>query len=174
MLTALNLGSGQRPFKSTDEVSWTNIDKIAHDGMPVPDIQCDAANLPYLDGSVDIVVLHHVVEHFGCGEAMGLIKEAHRVLKTAGALIVTVPDLRALAEGWLTERIDTQIYVTCLMGAYMGHEEDRHRWNFDRDSLMEFLNASAEWDGVVDFNFRKIPGAAIAQDWWILGVECLK
>jgi ubiquinone/menaquinone biosynthesis C-methylase UbiE len=141
--------------------------------MPAPDVICDGAHLPYADESADYFVLHHVVEHFGCGEAGGLIREAHRVLRDGGSLIVTVPDLRELAMGWLTERITTQIYTTCLMGAFMGYEEDRHRWNFDRDSLKEFLRASAAWKHVGDFDFRKIPGADIAQDWWILGVEAI-
>jgi SAM-dependent methyltransferase len=179
VLKGCNVGSGQRPFSNVEGViDWCNVDKVAHEGMPAPDLICDGARLPFADESGDYFVLHHTAEHFGCGEAGGLIKEAHRVLRKGGSLIVTVPDLRELAMGWLTERISTQIYVTNLYGAYLGHEEDRHKWGFDRDSLKEFLAASAGWDSVVDFNFRKIPGAdgstGICQDWWILGVECIK
>jgi predicted SAM-dependent methyltransferase len=170
----LNVGSGQRPFTTNYDVHWINVDKIAHEGMTPPDLIADGAHLPFSEQSADYVVLHHVAEHFHCGEAGGLIAEAYRVLKFGGVLVVTVPNLRELAMGWLTERISTQIYVTNLYGAYMGHPEDEHRWGFDRDSLKEFLTASASWDSVSDFNFRRIPGADIAQDWWILGVECHK
>jgi SAM-dependent methyltransferase len=172
--TAINVGSGQRPFTTTPEIEWVNVDKIAHDGMPLPDVLCDGANLPYADGAADYFVLHHVVEHFGCGEAGGLIREAHRVLKPSGSLFVFVPDLKALAERWLAGGLSTQIYATNLYGAYMGHEEDRHKWGFDSGSLDEFLKASADWSEVKPFDWRPIPGADIARDFWILGAECVR
>lgn len=174
MRRGLNIGSGQRPFSNTDEIEWCNVDKVAHEGMPGPDLICDGARLPFPNESADYVVLHHVLEHFGCGESAGLIKEANRVLKVSGSIIVTVPNMRELAVGWLTGKISTQIYFTNIYGAYMGHEEDRHKWGFDREDLLKFLIVSAEWQSAGDFNFRAISGADIAQDWWILGAECLK
>lgn len=173
-MRGLNVGSGQRPFTSTPEIEWINVDRVAHAGMPAPDVICDGASLPYPDGSADYMVLHHVLEHFGCGEAGGLVKEAHRVLKPGGSLLVFVPDLRALAERWLSGGLATQIYVTNLYGAYMGHEEDRHKWGFDFASLEEFLESSAEWKTVQSFDWRPIPGADIARDFWILGRECVR
>lgn len=179
---ALNVGSGQRRFTSTPEVTWVNIDSQFKPGHE-PDIQCDGAHLTmYQDGEVDYFVLHHVLEHFGCGESAGLIKEAYRVLKPGGSLIVCVPDLRALAVGWLQGRISTQIYVTNLYGAYMGNDDDRHKWGFDNEELLTFLVSTVRtsfysggtWAWARAFNFRKIPGADIAADWWILGMEAVK
>lgn len=174
MKFGLNVGSGQRPFTTDVEVHWINIDKVRHEGMPPPDWVCDGAALPYADGVADYFVLHHVVEHFGCGEAGGLIREAHRVLRPGGSLFVFVPDLKALAERWLAGGLSTQIYATNLYGAYMGHEEDRHRWGFDNGSLHEFLKAGAKWSTVMPFDWRTIPGADIARDFWILGAECIR
>lgn len=168
----INCGSGQRPFTTTPEVKWHNVDKVSHDGMPAPDLVCDGSKLPYFDETMDYFVLHHVLEHFGCGEGVGLIKEAHRVLKPGGSLLVFVPDLKALAKRWIDGGLTTQIYVTNLYGAYIGHEEDRHRWGFDEASLMEFLDNSAPWTKVRPFNWRPIPGADIAKDFWIIGMEC--
>lgn len=170
MKIGLNVGSGQRPFKSTEEVRWINIDSQEKWN---PDIVCDGAYLPYSDESVDYVVLHHVLEHFGCGEATGLIQEARRVLKPHGSLLVFVPDLRALAKRWLEGGLTTQVYVTNLYGAYMGDEADRHRWGFDKESLHSFLR-TVDWWRVMEFDWRPIPGADIARDFWILGAECVR
>ena len=175
MMRGLNVGAGQRPFSNVPEViEWANVDKVWHKGMPEPDLICDGAHLPYGGSQADYFVLHHVLEHFGCGEAAGLIEEAWRVLKPGGSLLVFVPDLRALAKGWLEGKISTQIYTTCLMGAYIGHEEDRHRWNFDENSLRECLSSSAPWKTIKRFDWRDISGLDAARDWWILDMEATK
>jgi SAM-dependent methyltransferase len=166
----LNVGSGQRPFNSTPEVEWCNVDSQERWN---PDVCCDASRLPFRDNSADYFVLHHVLEHFGCGEGEALINEAHRVLRPGGSLLVFVPDLRALAVRWLEGGLSTQIYVTNLYGAFMGDEADRHRWGFDKSSLRTFLN-SFPFDPAKEFDWRKIPGANIARDFWILGAECIK
>jgi len=172
-MIGLNVGSGQRRFTSTPEVEWINVDKISRPGHE-PDLVCDGAHLPQQDASVDYFVLHHVLEHFGCGEASGLIQEAYRVLKPHGSLLVFVPNLGALAERWLSGGISTQIYVTNLYGAYMGHEEDRHKWGFDATSLSLFMVGDIGWQDINHFDWRTIPGADIARDWWILGMEAVK
>jgi len=168
----LNVGSGQRPFKSQmDVIQWINVDSQARWN---PDIVCSGDSLPYQDNHADYFVLHHVLEHFGCGEAASLIRESYRVLKPGGRLIACVPDMEALARGWLAGKISTQIYLTNVYGAYMGSEDDRHKWGFDRNSLVEFLAGQRVWSHIGFFDFRPIPGADIAKDWWILGVECRK
>jgi predicted SAM-dependent methyltransferase len=170
----LNVGSGQRPFTSTPEVEWCNVDKIAHEGMPAPDLIADGANLPFEDGSVDYFVLNHVYEHFGLGEADSLVKEAFRVLCPGGSLIITVPDMRELAVAYLSKRLDNITYAITLSGAYMGHEEDRHKFCYDRELLTDCLSKASQWREVKPFDWRLIPGSSIPMDYWILGVECLK
>lgn len=171
-MIGLNCGSGQRPFKSTPQLQWVNIDSQEKWS---PDIQCDAMQLPYQDNSVDYVVLHHVLEHFGCGEAAGLVKEAYRVLKPKGSLLVYVPDMWRLADGWDNGKISTQIYMTNLYGAYMGNQADRHKWGYDRLSLEEFLLSCAQWKEVMQARTgQDLQGSDIAHDWWILEVECIK
>jgi predicted SAM-dependent methyltransferase len=127
----------------------------------------------YENESVDYFVLHHVIEHFGCGEAASLIAEAHRVLRKGSSLLVFVPDMHALYRGWITGKISTQIYMTNVYGAYMGNEDDRHKWGYDAASLYEFLKANGDWKAT-PFIERTIPGADLAIDWWILGMEATK
>jgi len=170
MKLALNIGSGQRPFKSVfDEVQWINVDSVESWN---PDLVCDGSSLPYQDESVDFVVLHHVLEHFGCNEGAGLLKEAHRVLKRGGLLQIFVPNIRELAIGWLNGKISTQIFLTNVYGAYMGHEEDRHKWNFDQESLWDFAGQE-QWTSYSN-RCRTLPGSDCAHDWWILEMECRK
>ena len=174
MKLALNVGSGQRRFTTVpEEIEWVNIDSVSRPGCE-PDMVCDGANTKFDDGVVDYFVLHHVLEQFGCGEAGDLIKEARRVLKPGGSLIVCVPDMGALAQRWLAGELSTQVYMTNVYGAYMGSEEDRHKWGYDKHTLWNFINTASAWASVVPFDFRTIPGASIAQDWWILGMEARK
>jgi predicted SAM-dependent methyltransferase len=172
-MIGLNVGSGQRPFTSTPEVKWINIDSQERWN---PDVQCNAEKLPYDGESVDYVVLHHLLEHAGCGEAAGLIKECYRVLKPGGSLLVFVPNIRALSERWLQGGLSTQIYMTNVYGAYMGSEDDRHKWGYDPFTLLDFLNTAADnkWCAVARFDWRTIPGSDLAKDFWVADMECVK
>lgn len=164
----LNIGSGQRKFQPP----FVNVDV---NPKWEPDVVADGAHMPmFEDGSADVIVLHHVLEHFGCGESKKLLHECHRILEPGGSLIVTVPDLPELAKRWLKMQISTQIYVTNLYGAYLGDEADRHKWGFNSMSLFQTLHDGAEWNHVMNFDWRPIEGADIARDWWILGMEAVK
>lgn len=168
----LNVGSGQRPFGRP----FVNVDV---NPRWKPDIVADGASMPmFEDGSAEIIVLHHVLEHAGCGEAAPMIRECHRILKPSGSLLVFVPDMRALATRWLTRQITDQIYFTNVYGAYMNDEADRHKWGYTRESLVHFLRDSinpSRWDSVLPFDWRKIEGADIAgPDFWIAGMEAIK
>lgn len=161
----LNVGSGQRPFG----VGWTNVDINPKWN---PDVVAPGNALPFEDGTVDMVVLHHVLEHEGCGGG-GLLEEAYRVLKRGGSLLVFVPDMLALARGWLEGRIADQVYLTNIYGAYMDSEADRHKWGYTHDSLHKVLHGVG-FGPVHSFDWEEIDGASIARDWWILAMRAIK
>lgn len=163
----LNLGSGQRPFGA----GWTNVDCQAK-WQPDVIAQCEA--LPFADESAEICVLHHVLEHYGCGEGLGALREAYRVLKPGGSLLVMVPDMRALAQRWLMGELDTETYLINVYGAYMGAEADRHRFGFVSQTLRKQLEQAASWSVVKVFNWRPIAGMDAALDWWVLALEAVK
>ncbi len=168
MSLRLNIGSGQRPFGE----GWKNIDKQSKWN---PDVLADGSSMPmFEDNAADFIVLHHVLEHFGCGEGLGMLKECYRILQPGGSLIITVPSLYALVKGWVSNRIDTQIFLTNLYGAYNGDEADRHKWGFTQNTLHNLLTHVGAWHHVEPFNFRPIEGADISKDWWILGFEAVK
>jgi predicted SAM-dependent methyltransferase len=172
LLRKLNLGSGQRKFDTAS--GWINIDSQA---KWQPDVVADISNLSMFDDwSVDVVVLHHVLEHFGCGEANGVIHESHRVLKPGGSLLVFIPDPKELARRYLSGEINEYIFNVNMYGAYMGDEADRHKWSYSRQGLVDYLalSTSEKWSTVHAFNWRDIPGADIARDWWIIGMEAIK
>lgn len=170
-MIGLNCGSGQRRFNHAQ--GWWNIDI---NPRWEPDIVGDWNRLAdFADGTVDIVVSHHSLEHAGCGEADGFVKEAYRVLKPGGVLLVFVPDMKALAQRWLLGEIDEQIYMTNVYGAFMGDDADRHKWGYSLLGLWDYLKRLAPWNQIHAYDFRKsIPGADIAADWWILGMQCIK
>lgn len=163
----LNCGSGQRPFGD----GWINLDSNPKWN---PDVVADWNDLSmFEDNSMDLVVSHHSLEHVGCGEGDPFITEAYRVLKQGGSLLVFVPDMKALARAWMMNRMDEQIYMTNVYGAYMGDEADRHKWGYSGQSLWRYLK-NWPWRDVKAFDWREIHGANIARDFWILGQECIK
>ena len=65
-------------------------------GWPgLDNVRGDALNLPFKDNAFDIVGLFDVIEHFDDDQAV--LREARRVLKKDGLLVITVP---ALSELW--------------------------------------------------------------------------
>lgn len=177
---ALNVGSGQRRFETS--MGWFNIDCVSRPPDQIPDIIVDANQLSskFDDNSQDMVVLHHVLEHFGCGEADEVLKQCYNVLKPGGSLLLFVPDLRLLAGRWLSGELDDFSFLVNVYGAYQGLEGDRHKWGYDTNSLKDYL-VKVLFEGdykeqikIKLFDWREIPGADIAKDWWILGMEVIK
>ena len=164
----INLCSGQRPFGD----GWSNIDANPRWN---PDVVADGANMPmFSNNSADMIVIHHGLEHFGLGEADSMLRECHRILAPGGSLIATTPDLDALARAWLEGRINDYIYCVQIYGAYMTDELDRHKWNFTQKTLNKTLASAARWSSVRAFDWRPIPQADIAKDWYIIGSEAIK
>lgn len=84
----LNLGCGQHRLPG-----YVNVDKYGS-----PDLRHDLEVFPWPwpDGSVDEVLLHHVLEHLGQSPQVfiGIIKELYRVCKPDAPVRITVPHPR--------------------------------------------------------------------------------
>lgn len=177
----LNLASGQRPFKA----DWVNID-IKEQGYPL-DIVTDIKDLRMIpDESVEVAVLHHVVEHIAIHDLEQYIGEWLRVLKVGGRLAVFVPNLKELDKAWVEGRITTFIHNVNTYGAYQSGVEDLHKWGYDYQELIDRMSGQDQ-EGNRKFNWSIIQpitqdtlsnpvykDADIAMDWWILAVEFTK
>ena len=62
-------------------------------------VQCSMASMPFPDESFDIVLCLHVISHFAEGEQG--IREAFRVLKTGGSLMIVTPNKYYVYVSWL-------------------------------------------------------------------------
>lgn len=160
----LNLGSGQRPFSKP----WINVDcSEKHD----PDWLCDIGKLNLEPNTVDIICLHHVLEHFHLGELN--LSRLYTILKPGGSLLIFIPDIKALAKRWLLGQIDDYIFFVNVYGAYQGEAGDDHHFGYTYEGLREILDQEG-FTTIKKYNWREIEGADIARDWWILGVEAIK
>lgn len=56
----------------------------------------DAASLPYLDGSFDLVLMNDIIEHLTPEIGMAMLQETRRVLKRGGAFILDTDNERYL------------------------------------------------------------------------------
>lgn len=160
------------PHKFVGYGEWINVDC-----QPKwkPDVVTDIRNMPmFADGSAELIVLHHCLEHFHMAEADKVIAECYRLLGVGGSLIITLPDLKALAVRWIRGEITDYIFFVNCMGADMGDPSDLHRWHYTQEGLQEKLLKQATWLQIKTFDFRQIDGASIAQDFWIQGTEAIK
>jgi len=93
-LRCLNLGCGER-----FHADWVNLD-IRPAGPAVQ--QWDLAReLPFPDGSFDVVYHSHLLEHLSKSNGARLLRECFRVLRSGGVIRVAVPDLERIARLYL-------------------------------------------------------------------------
>jgi SAM-dependent methyltransferase len=91
---SLNIGCGQRFHPE-----WVNLDlHPANESVQLWDLQND---LPFPDGSFDVVYHSHVLEHFSKADGLRLLERCGRVLRPNGVIRIAVPDLEAIARLYL-------------------------------------------------------------------------
>ena len=92
----VDIGCGRMPYRKEFEplvesyigVDHPNISKL-YTGGTKPEVLTDAKDLPFDNNSFDTALLFQVLEHVD--DPVEVIKEAGRVLKKNGALIISVP-----------------------------------------------------------------------------------
>jgi predicted SAM-dependent methyltransferase len=135
----LNLGSGGH-----NAPGWINVD-ISFRSRP--DIILDLTRaLPLPDASVQFIFTEDFIEHIEKEQCQAFIKECRRMLKPGGVLRVRTPNLRLIAEQYLTrdphslawyrEQFGSQTHADMLNAAYHKME---HRFMYDRETLGALL-----------------------------------
>jgi len=90
------------------------------------DIEVDG--LPWEEGSLDLVLLHQVLEH--TRDPRAVIRRANRLLRKGGLLSIETPD---------TEGVDFRVFKNRYWG---GYHIPRHFYLFNKRSLAELLYES--------------------------------
>jgi predicted SAM-dependent methyltransferase len=103
----------------------------------------DAKDLSrFEDGIFANIYASHILEHFDYKDMQTALKEWHRVLKSEGELLISVPDLDKIFKLFLDkDRYKPQDRVKFLQMIYGGHtdEHDCHQVGFDKDILVAML-----------------------------------
>jgi SAM-dependent methyltransferase len=88
----LDIGAGDAPYRELfDRCEYVTVDwaNSHHEDASKVDIEASVDDLPIDDASFDAVLSTQVLEHVSTPVAV--LREAHRVLRVGGTLLVTVP-----------------------------------------------------------------------------------
>ncbi len=94
--------------------------------------------IPFADQSVDFVYSSHFLEHLHKNEALGLLRESYRVLKTGGTIRVAIPDL-AYALALYKAGDAEQMLEMYFFNEDEGSRFSRHKYMYDFELLKRKL-----------------------------------
>ncbi|MEA1647581.1 methyltransferase domain-containing protein [Nitrospirillum sp. BR 11164] len=157
--TVLHVGCGiHRPDKLHSlflSSEWREV-RLDIDPSVQPDIVASITDLSMVaDGSVDAVWSSHNVEHLHAHQVPVALAEFRRVLKPDGFVLITLPDLQAVAALVVEDRLDETVYMSpagpvapldMLFGLRSaiarGNEYMAHRTGFTAQTLGKALLAA--------------------------------
>lgn len=89
MRHCLNIGCGNKPWSSSPEDFWINVDIQALPGVDIVHDCCKP--LPFENGEFDYVLADNFLEHLAYPDNVHCINEIDRVLKVGGICTIIVP-----------------------------------------------------------------------------------
>ena len=106
---------------------WSGIEEQAAAGVEAHVSSAD--NLDFLEtDSVDLVFASNLLEHLTHDEISALLKEARRVLKPSGRIMLLQPNFRLCAKNYFDDYTHVSIWSDISMTAYL----EANGWNVER------------------------------------------
>ena len=128
----VNLGCGWRNFGK----DWIHIDGGDYEHLDYHSI----TELPFNDGTVDLLYASHVFEYFDRTEIIPLLQEWRRVLKPGGIFRLAVPDYAKLNELYHSGYFELDQLLGSLYGKMpMADQTIYHKTIYDYVSLEKVL-----------------------------------
>jgi acetyltransferase-like isoleucine patch superfamily enzyme/predicted SAM-dependent methyltransferase len=144
----LHLGCGGRYFKDYINIDYYEYDKndTSRSGLKC-DIMMDIKKLDVLPGTVNEILLVHVLEHFTRWDAVSLLKSFYAALEVNGELVMEHPDLDKCIEFYLEDKRNTDtplgprnIGFTQFYGNQWSElEYETHRYVWTKNELSDVL-----------------------------------
>lgn len=156
-LSLLHVGCGpacpERLPAYFQQPQWREI-RFDIDVEVAPDIIGSITDMSTItDGSIDAIWSSHNLEHLMGFEVPLALAEFHRVLKPDGFALISVPDLRAIANNILEDRLNETIYQSAAgpitpLDVLFGHQHSlqhgnhymAHRTGFTSSTLGQALS----------------------------------
>lgn len=130
----LHLGCGKRFFGG----DWIHIDAERYPHV----IYHDVTKLQFADNSVDLIYACHLLEYFDREEAVDVLREWYRVLKSGSILRLAVPDFGIMARLYVEGKINLCDILGPLYGRMRSNKSlIYHKMAFDIKSLRSVLEA---------------------------------
>jgi SAM-dependent methyltransferase len=167
----LCLGCGEYllnpPYVNVDRRIPAAFDKDIH-RLKVHDI---TKPLPWENGSVGHIVLHHALEHMTYEQGQELLEQCYRVLRKGGTMSLITPDFDWLVTKY-RDQVETLPYTANLMLFCEGPEGDKHR-----SAWTKVLLTRAAWKAGFfvdpDVPIDDFPNVVASVDWQC-GIWCIK
>ena len=112
--------------------------------LPGPNVDFvgDVRNLAaFADGSCSEIYCSHILEHISQNEMLPTLKELHRLLKTGGRLMISVPDLEVLCELFIDPKLSgpQRFHVMRMMFGGQIDAYDFHQIGLSAEFLADYL-----------------------------------
>ena len=129
----INLGCGWRNFGK----DWYHIDGGDYSHLDSHDI----LNLPFDNGTVDLIYASHVIEYFDREEIVGILNKWKSKLKQGGILRLAVHNFQEIARLYCAQGFGLDNFLGPLYGKMdMGGKTIYHKTTYDFEGLKFILN----------------------------------